>query len=98
MINAQITKIHQEALDRIGDILIELQDDTLAVGEVPRRFDTWGDDDGAVLWWDVSMTGGEIVEPPSHVGSPDGSDWPFEHDDEKHLIWVPLPKLARNKP
>jgi hypothetical protein len=76
-----------------------LKDSPTDVGEIPRRFDAWDQDDhGDALWWDVSMTGGEIQEPPGYVGGPTCSDWPFDEDEHAHLLWVPLPKLARAKP
>ncbi len=93
-----INRVHEEAMDTINEALIRLQDKTLDVGEVPRRFAQWSDDDGDVLWWDTGSTGGVIVEPPGYIGDPSSSDWPFETEDEPHLLWVPLPKLARNKP
>jgi len=70
-----------------------------AAGEIPRRFQDWSQDDHHdVLWWETSMTGGAITEPPSYIGGPSSSDWPFEIEDEPHLLWVPLPKLARGTP
>jgi len=61
--NELLTKIHDAAMDEINEVLIRLQDSTAEVGEIPRRFDAWDQDDhGAALWWDVSMTGGEIQE------------------------------------
>lgn len=97
--NQDLTRTHQRALDAISEILIELQDKTVELGEIPRRFDDWEHDtDRDVIWWDTSMTGGEIAEPPGYVGSPASSDWPFEVDDQPHLLWVPLPKLARSRP
>jgi len=97
--NELMTRLHEQAMDVINEALIVLQDQTIEVGEIPRRFDSWDqDEDSDVLWWDTSMTGGEITEPPSYIGGPESSDWPFEKEDEKHMLWVPLPKLARNKP
>jgi hypothetical protein len=96
--NELMTRLHDHAMDTINEALIRLQDETLEVGEIPRRFQDWSDDDHAVLWWDTSMTGGEITEPPGYVGSPGSSDWPFETEDQPHLLWVPLPKLARGRP
>jgi hypothetical protein len=65
---------------------------------VPRRFADWFDDIGAVLWWDTSMTGGKITGAPDMIGHPDESTWPYDEDDHQHLLWVPLPVLARNAP
>lgn len=97
--NELLTRLHDQAMDVINNALIELQDKTLEVGEIPRRFDAWDQDDhGCALWWDTGMTGGEITEPPGYIGGPTSSDWPFESEDEPHLLWVPLPKLARSKP
>ena len=97
--NAIITRLHIQALDEISETLFRLQDKTLEIGEIPRRFKDWSEDDHHdVLWWDTSMTGGEITEPPQYVGGPCSSDWPFEEEEHRHLLWVPLPKLARNRP
>lgn len=97
--NELLTRLHGEAIDAISLTLISLQDETLEVGEIPRRFDDWSQDDHHdVLWWDTSMTGGEIVEKPSYIGQPRDSDWPWQEQDEPHLLWIPLPKLARRKP
>lgn len=77
--------------------LLDVVDDTQ--GHIPRRYTEWcRDDHHDVLWWDVSLTHGEIAEPPSYIGGPDDSEWPFTADDTPHLLWVPLPKLARNRP
>ena len=96
--NKAITEIHERALERISEVMIELQDQTAGVGEIPRKFESWSEDDGPVLWWDVSMTSGEITEPPEYIGSPLSSDWIWEDEDSRDLLWVPLPKLARSKP
>jgi hypothetical protein len=96
--NDLLTKLHDIAMDAISETLIELQDSTADVGEIPRRFADWSDEDGAVLWWDTSMTGGEITEAPGYIGAPSWSDWSFETEDQPRLLWVPLPKLARNRP
>jgi len=97
--NELLTKLHDQAMDVINNALIELQDETLEVGEIPRRFDAWDQDVRVcALWWDTSMTGGEITEPPGYIGGPNSGDWPFDPEDEAHLLWVPLPKLARSKP
>ena len=96
--NELLTEIHDQAMDEIRETLIRMQDETEAVGEIPRRFDDWSDDDGDVLWWDTSMTGGEITESPEYIGSPLSSDWVYDEDFAMHLLWVPLPKLARSKP
>lgn len=97
--NDIITRLHTQALDEIRDALIRLQDETLEVGEIPRRFEDWSQDDHHdVLWWNTRMTDGEIAEPPSYIGGPCSSDWPFEEEDHQRLLWVPLPKLARSRP
>ena len=96
--NEMLTKIHDQAMDVINEVLISLQDKTQEVGEIPRRFEDWGHDDADVLWWDTSMTGGEISEPPSYIGSPRDNDWPFDPTESDHLLWVTLPKLARSRP
>ena len=86
------------AMDVISEALIVLQDKTLEVGVYPRRFDKWSDDDGDVIWWNVEHTNGEIMESPNYLGSPLDHVWPFMVVDRPHLLWVPLPKLASNKP
>jgi hypothetical protein len=97
--NELLTRIHDNAMDVINDTLITLQDQTADVGEIPRRFaDYCHDEDHDVLWWETSMTGGEITEPPSYIGGPECHDWPFDPAENDHLLWVPLPKLARSKP
>jgi hypothetical protein len=96
--NQLLTRIHDAAMDQIREALITLQDDTLDVGEIPRRCREWDHDDGTVLWWETSLTGGEITEPPSYIGSPLCSDWPFDPAENDHLLWIPLPKLARSRP
>jgi hypothetical protein len=92
----KIDEIHQAALDDIRDILIRVQDKTRNVGEIPRRFVAWHE--GEAIWWNTKETGGAIVEPPSYFGRPDASDWPFAPADHHHLVWIPMPKLARNRP
>jgi hypothetical protein len=77
---------------------LKAERDAAIAGVVPKVFEDWYQDDGGALWWDTSMTGGEIAEPPSYIGGPYSSDWPFENDELVHLLWVPLPKLARSKP
>lgn len=98
--NELLTKLHTEAMDRINDVLIELQDETDEVGQIPRRYEDWSDDDRECLWWDVTGTNGEIQEPPSYIGRPDDNDWPWGEtlQPEYRLLWVPLPKLARGRP
>jgi len=96
--NELLTRLHDQAMDAINETLIRLQDETAEVGEIPRRIDDWHEDDGSGLWWNVENTGGEIVEEPSYIGQPRDSDWPWNEEDEPHLLWVPLPKLARGKP
>jgi hypothetical protein len=96
--NELLTRIHTQALDAIAETLITLQDESVAIGEIPRRFEQWDDSHGTVLWWETSLTSGEITEPPEHIGSPVSSDWPYDIDNEPHLLWVPLPKLARGTP
>ena len=85
-------------MDEIRETLIRLQDETLEVGVIPRRLDDWHEDDGSGLWWNVEFTDGEIIEDPTYVGQPRDLDWPWQEQDEPNLIWVPLPKLARNTP
>ncbi len=74
------------------------QRDEARAGVYPRRCAEWSDDDGDALWWDTEMTGGEIAEPPSYVGTPTSSDWVFDETNLPHLLWVPLPKLASGSP
>jgi hypothetical protein len=62
--------------------------------EMPRRYEDWEEDKGACLWWNTEPTGGAIEDTPDFVGDPRDSLWPYESEDEKHLLWVPLPRLA----
>ncbi len=96
--NELLTRLHDRAMDEIRETLIRLQDQTLEVGVIPRRFEDHHEDYGDGLWWDVKDTDGEIQEAPSYIGQPMDSHWPFDPEDEPHLLWVPLPKLARSKP
>lgn len=95
-----ITRLHTQALDEIGEALIRLQDKTLEIGEIPRRFEEWTDCEElwSVLWWDVEHTDGVISEPPEYIGCPKDGPWPWREEDQPHLLWVPLPKLARGRP
>lgn len=96
--NELLTRLHDQAMDVIGEALISLQDATAEVGEIPRRFDDWHEDHGSGLWWDVEHTDDEIQEEPEYIGRPGDNDWPWNEEDEPHLLWIPLPKLARVKP
>ena len=96
--NELLTRLHDQAMDAINEVLISLQDATAEVGEIPRRYDDWHEDHGSGLWWDVEHTDGEIQEEPEYIGRPGDNDWPWNEEDEPHLLWVPLPKLARGKP
>ena len=96
--NTLITALHELAMDEIRETLIKLQDETLEVGEIPRRYEDHHDDYGDVLWWNTRFTEGVIQESPEFIGQPLDGPWPFNPEDEPHLLWVPLPKLARAKP
>ena len=93
-----VNLLHTKAMDEINDVLIQLQDETLDVGQVPRRFTAWHAGDGSGLWWNVADTGGVMQEEPSYVGKPSHANWPWCDGDQPFLLWVPLPKLARNQP
>ena len=93
--------------DKPGQLVLQIRGPTgevdeiarrIAEGEVPRRAEVWSEDYGPALWWDVSLTDGEIAEPPEYIGSPLSSDWPWDEDCYQDLLWVPLPKLARGRP
>lgn len=53
----------------------------------PRRYRDWHEDYGPALWCLIPVN-----EPP-HCGTPDGSDWPYDDEDEDRLVWVPLPSF-----
>ena len=93
--NQLITNLHGQALDEISEVLIRLQDETLEVGEIPRRFEEWTEEDGAVLWWETSLAEGKITEPPQVIGTIHDLD---DTSEPQWLLWVPLPKLARDRP
>lgn len=96
--NELMTYLHTKAMDAISETLIRLQDETDKVGEIPRRFDDWHEDHGSGLWWYTEHTDGEIQEEPEYIGQPRDNDWPWNESDQPHLLWVPLPKLARSRP
>ena len=45
-------------------------------------FSEWHEDHGDVLWWMAP-----ICEPPSYVGTPLDSSWPWEDVNESALVW-----------
>ena len=53
-----------------------------------RPLSEWHDDDGDAIWW-----GNDIMascEPPSYIGSPLCSSWPFK--DWAGCVWIPIPE------
>lgn len=75
----------------------------------PRPFCDWHEDHGDVLWWRIPIIEAPYIGSPVCLGRKeqhhltdtmsiiiDGvGAWPFNHADERHLWWTPLPDAQR---